>query len=215
MTSLALQNFKNKMAENVTILDTRNAADFSSGFIPGSIFIGLEGRFAEWAANIISFVKPILLITAPGKESEIASRLNRVGLDKIEGYLQGGFDVWINAGERTDMIINIEADELAMDIPHDNNLQVVDVRRETEFADGHVKDAINMPLNEMTDLALLADFVETQHLYVHSGNGYRSLIACSLLKSHGIHNLRNVLGGWEQIKEQATIKIATEPSMLN
>jgi len=91
----------------------------------------------------------------------------------------------------------------------------VDVRRETEFADGHVKDAINMPLNEMTDLALIADFEETQNLYIHSGNGYRSLIACSLLKSHGIHNLRNVQDGWEQIKEQATIKIATEPSMLN
>jgi len=212
---LTVSAFKNKMKDDVTILDTRHADIFTQGFVPGSLFIGLEGRFAEWAGSILSFAKPMLLITEPGKEEETIIRLARVGFSKMEGYLKGGFDAWKKAGEKVDMIIDVEADELAMDIPHDANLQVVDVRRETEFADGHVKGAINMPLNEMNDVALIADFEDHQNLYVHCGGGYRSVIACSLMKSHGLHNLRNVVGGWEKIKEEKTIKIAKDPSVLN
>ncbi|MEP7109979.1 MAG: rhodanese-like domain-containing protein [Ferruginibacter sp.] len=215
LTPLSIKAFKNKIEATVTVLDTRHGDIFPQGFLPGSIFIGLEGRFAEWAGSILSFTRPILLITEPGREEETVIRLTRVGFCGIEGYLEGGFDAWIKAGEKTDMIIEVEADELAMDIPHDPNLQVVDVRRETEFADGHIKTAINIPLNEMTDLALVAGFEENQNLYVHSRSGYRSLIACSLMKIHGLHNLRNISGGWEKIKEEHSIKIAREPSALN
>ena len=77
------------------------------------------------------------------------------------------------------MIINVEPDELVMDMPHDPNLVVVDVRRETEFADGHLKDALNLPLNEMTDVAELAQFDESQNIYIHCAGGYRSVIAAS------------------------------------
>ena len=215
LTPLSVEDFKSKIKEDVTILDTRAADIFSQGFIPGSIFIGLEGRFAEWAGNLLSFSKPLILITAQGKEEETVVRLARVGFSKMEGYLSGGFEAWKRKGEKIDMIIEVEADELAMDIPHDPNLQVVDVRREAEFADGHVKNAINMPLNDMTDLALIAGFEENQNLYLHCGGGYRSVIACSLLKSQGVHNLRNILGGWDKIKEEKSIKIEKEPSVLN
>lgn len=215
LTPLSVIDFKKSIIKDVTILDTRQADIFVQGFVPGSIFIGLEGRFAEWAGSILSFSKPMLLITEPGKEEESVVRLARVGFSKIEGYLDGSFEAWNKANEKIDMIINVEADELAMDIPYDSNLQVVDVRRETEFADGHVKNAMNMPLNEMTDVALIAGFEENQNLYVHCGGGYRSVIACSLMKSHGLHNLRNIVGGWEKIKEEKSIKIAKEPSVLN
>jgi hydroxyacylglutathione hydrolase len=215
LTALSIEAFKNKMKDDTTVLDTRQADIFTQGFVPGSIFIGLEGRFAEWAGSILSFTRPMLLITDPGKEEETIIRLARVGFSKMEGYLEGGFEAWKKAGEKTDMIIDVEADELAMDIPHDPHLQVVDVRREAEFADGHIKTAINIPLNEMTDLALIAGFEENQNLYVHCGSGYRSVIACSLMKSHGLNNLRNITGGWEKIKEETSIKIAREPSVLN
>jgi rhodanese-related sulfurtransferase len=101
----------------------------------------------------------------------------------------------------------VEADELAMDFPHDDNLIVVDVRKETEFADGHVKEAVNLPLNEINDPALIAHVEDSDNLYVHCAGGYRSVIACSILKKQGFHNLRNVLGGWKAISEQ---KIPTE-----
>jgi glyoxylase-like metal-dependent hydrolase (beta-lactamase superfamily II)/rhodanese-related sulfurtransferase len=215
LTPLTLQAFKNKMDEDVFVLDTRHADFFTEGFIPGSIFIGLEGRFAEWAGSILSFEKPILLVTENGKEEETVVRLARVGFAGIEGFLKGGFEAWRKAGEKIDMIISIEADELAMDIPHDPNLQVVDVRTEIEFADGHVKAAINMPLADMTDMAMLAGFEENQNLYLHCGGGYRSVIACSLLKKQGLHNIRNIAGGWAKIKEEKAIKIEKEASVLN
>lgn len=215
LTPLSVAAFKSKLKSDYTILDTRAADIFTQGFVPGSINIGLEGRFAEWAGSILSFSQPMLLITEPGKEEETIIRLARVGFSKMEGYLKGGFNAWKKAGEKIDLIIDVESDELAMDIPHDPNLQVIDVRKSAEFTEGHVKNAINLPLNEMTDLAQIANFEENQNLYVHCGGGYRSVIACSLLKSHGIHNIRNVIGGFEKIKQEATIKIVKDQSVLN
>ena len=215
LTPLSIVEFKKLLETDVLVLDTRHATVFTKGFIPGSIFIGLEGRFAEWAGSLLSFTKPMVLVTEPGKEEESVIRLARVGFDKIQGYLNGGFDTWLNAGETVDIIIDVEADELAMDIPHDPNLVVIDVRRETEFADGHIVNAQNLPLNEMNDVINLANFEDDQNLYVHCAGGYRSVIASSLLKREGTHNLRNVLGGWGKIKEQKTIKTEKEASVLN
>lgn len=214
LTPLSIIEFK-KMQEDMLVLDTRHATVFTKGFIPGSIFIGLEGRFAEWAGSILSFDKPMILVTEPGKEEETVIRLSRVGFNKMQGYLKGGFETWTNNGEAIDMIIDVEADELAMDIPHDPTLVVVDVRRETEFADGHIKDAQNLPLNEMNDVLNLAHFEDNQNLYIHCAGGYRSVIASSLLKREGVHNLRNVLGGWGKIKNQESIKIEKETRVLN
>ena len=215
LTPLSVADLKKLQDEDVLILDTRHASVFTKGFVPGSIFIGLEGRFAEWAGSLLSFDKPMVLVTEPGKEEETVIRLSRVGFDKIQGYLNGGFEAWQNAGETVDIIIDIEADELAMNIPHDPNLVVVDVRRETEFADGHIVDAQNLPLNEMNDVLNLSHFEDNQNLYIHCAGGYRSVIAASLLKRQGTHNLRNVLGGWGKIKEQKNIKTQKEASVLN
>ncbi|MBN8698288.1 MAG: MBL fold metallo-hydrolase [Chitinophagales bacterium] len=215
LTALSIGEFKKHMAQDVLVLDTRPATVFTKGFVPGSIFIGLEGRFAEWAGSLLPFDKPMILVTEPGKEEESVIRLSRVGFDKMEGFLQGGFEAWQAAGEAVDMIIDVEADELAMDIPHDPNLLVVDVRRETEYADGHIKNAQLLPLNEMNDLVNLAQFEEKQNLYVHCAGGYRSVIAASLLKRQGVHNLRNVLGGWGKIRLQENIVFEKETSVLN
>jgi rhodanese-related sulfurtransferase len=215
MKALSIAEFKQLIKEDTIILDTRHADVFTQGFIPGSVFIGLEGRFAEWAGSLLPFDAPIVLVTEPGKEKETIVRMARVGFSTIKGFLDGGYATWLNAGEEIDMIIDVEADELMMDIPHDKNLVVVDVRRSTEYADGHLKDALNLPLNEMTDPALMANLEETQNLYVHCAGGYRSVIASSLLKRQGIHNIRNITGGWGKIKEQEKAEIVKETSVLN
>jgi len=215
LTPLSIPDFKKLMNEDVLVLDTRHADIFTQGFVPGSIFIGLEGRFAEWAGSLLPFDSPMILVTEPGMEEDTVIRLARVGFDKMQGYLKGSFEAWQAAGEKVDMIINIEADELAMDIPHDDHLVVVDVRRETEFADGHVKGAQNIPLNEMTDVATIANFEDNQNLYVHCAGGYRSVIASSLIKRQGVHNLRNVVGGWDKIKEEKGITVEKDASVLN
>jgi hydroxyacylglutathione hydrolase len=212
---LSIEDVKKYVDNDAIIVDTRPSSAFTLGFIPGSIFIGLEGRFAEWAGSILPFDKDFILVCESDKEKEAVTRLARVGFSRFVGFLKGGIDAWKEAGEGLDMIIDVEADELAMDIPFDENLVVVDVRRETEYADGHVKDAINLPLNDMTDPANMAQFEEDQNIYVHCAGGYRSVIAASLLKRQGIHNIRNILGGWGKIKEQEKIKTDKEKSVLN
>lgn len=216
LTPLSVADFKEKISrDEMIILDTRKASDFTPEFVPGSISIGLEGRFAEWAGSLLPFNQPIVLVTEIGKERETVVRLARVGFSLIEGYLDGGLPAWKKAGEPIDMIIDVEPDELAMDLPYDKNLVVVDVRRETEFADGHVRGAMNIPLNDMMDPGNLSSLEEHLNLYVHCAGGYRSVIASSLLKRQGIHNLRNVLGGWGVIKDQKGIEIVKENSVLN
>jgi rhodanese-related sulfurtransferase len=212
---LSVDEVKKAFKDDVLILDTRPADVFTQGFIPGSVFIGLEGRFAEWAGSLLPFDKPMILVSEPGKEKETIIRLARVGFSKVIGYVNGGFDAWKASGQEIDMIINVEADELAMDIPFDENLVVLDVRKPTEFADGHVKDALNIPLNDLTDPLNMSAIEEEQNVYVHCAGGYRSVIASSLLKRQGIHNLRNILGGWNKIKEQEKIKTEKENSVLN
>jgi glyoxylase-like metal-dependent hydrolase (beta-lactamase superfamily II)/rhodanese-related sulfurtransferase len=206
---------KLKDDDNIILLDTRNETEFTAGFVPGSISIGLDGRYAEWAGSLLPFDKTILIIAADGKEKESVVRLTRVGFSKFAGFLQGGFQSWADAGEAADMIINIAPDELAMDIPFDKKLVVVDVRRETEFAEGHVTDAMNIPLETLTDPASMTNLEDSQNLYLHCAGGYRSVIAASLLKRQGLHNLYNIEGGYNKIKEQKNISTEKETSVLN
>lgn len=216
LTPLSVEDFASKATnDNTIILDTRPGAEFTESFIPDSIFIGLEGRFAEWAGNLLPFDKPLLLVTPIGKERETVIRLARVGFSLFEGYLNGGMDAWKKAGKPLDMVINVEADELAMDLPFDDRLIVLDVRKEAEFADGHVKDAVNTPLSNLTDPGSMSPIQDEDNLYINCASGYRSVIAASLLKRQGIHNLRNVLGGWKAIKEEPKIPTEKNKAALN
>ncbi|QES89956.1 MBL fold metallo-hydrolase [Rhizosphaericola mali] len=211
LQALDVDSFEVKSKEeNVIILDTRNESDFTDGFIPTSIFIGLNGRFAEWAGSLLPFDATLLLVTDEGKEKETATRLARVGFEKFGGYLKGGFDAWKNAGKQIDLVVNIPADEVAMDYQFDDNLIILDVRKESEYAEGHVVKADNIPLDKLIDPAgYLADMEELFNVYLHCAGGYRSVIAASLIKRQGFHNIHNILGGYAALKET---KIPTEKS---
>ena len=202
MKALSVAAFKEQITTfEPIILDTRNAEVFTQGFVPGSISIGLEGRFAEFAGSILPFDQAILLVCEPGTEKESIVRLARVGFENIIGHLAGGFNAWVTAGETPDLIIDVEADELAMDIPFDPNMVIVDVRKTSEFDKGHIKEALTIPLDELTDPASMANFDDNQNIYIHCAGGYRSVIASSLIKRQGIHNIRNVVGGFKAISE--------------
>lgn len=209
LQALSIATFKAKVAEGALILDTRNATEFTEGFVPESISIGLDGRFAEWAGILLPFGTEIVLVTEAGKEEESVTRLARIGYDTVSGYLEGGFPAWAAAGETVDMIIDIDADELAMDLPHDPKLEILDVRKESEFETGHVQGALNMPLNTFSDILNIANVDTDKNLYIHCAGGYRSVIAASLLKRQGFHNLRNVLGGFGKIKETSGIPLVS------
>jgi hydroxyacylglutathione hydrolase len=213
---LSLEAFRKLVKEeDAVILDTRDPVVFTEGFVPGAISIGLDGRFAEWAGSLLPFDKPMVLVTEPGKEKESAIRLARVGFDKMQGFLDGGYETWKASGNPIDMIINVEADEMIMDLPYDPKLLIVDVRREPEFADGHIKGAQNIPLDTLTDPGTMALIEDTHNVYLHCAGGYRSVIAASLLKKQGIHNLHNISGGWAAIQALPNVEIVQDKALLN
>jgi rhodanese-related sulfurtransferase len=201
--------------ESIVILDSRNAGAFTDGFVPGSLFIGRDGNFVEWALDLLSPSAGIILIAEAGKEAESIGLLAGAGFTCIEGFLKGGFEAWKAAGEEIDMIINVDAAEMAMDIPFDENLVILDVRRPVEYAEGHVENAVNIPLSDLSDPGNLVQLEERDNLYIHCARGYRSVIAASLLKQQGYNNLRNISGGWEFIRHTKGIKIVKETSALN
>lgn len=211
LRALSIAEFKEKAKDDHTlILDTRPSTVFTGGFVPESISIGLDGRYAEWAGTLLPFHQPILLVAERGKEEESITRLARVGIDSIIGYLDGGFEAWQAAGEKIDLIIDVEPDELAMDMPHDPKLEVIDVRKESEWEAGHVQGSSNLPLSTLMDPLTIASVSDDNNLYIHCAGGYRSVIAASILKRQGYHNLRNVLGGFGKMKDVKGLKIIAQ-----
>ncbi len=180
------------------VLDVRTQQDFVKGHIPRSIFIGLNGDFAPWVGALIADVaQPILLITPEGQEEEAVTRLSRVGFDHTLGYLKGGFDAWKKAGKEIDTIDSRPATELSKELS-DKNASVFDVRKETEYRSEHLLGAENTPLDNLNEH--LSEFPEDKPFYMHCAGGYRSVIAASILKSRGIHNLVDIGGGFDAIK---------------
>ncbi|MGB0428148.1 MAG: MBL fold metallo-hydrolase [Flavobacteriales bacterium] len=180
------------------ILDVRHQDEFVKGHIPRSIFIGLDGGFAPWVGALIADVKqPILLVTPPGREEEAVTRLSRVGFDQALGYLKGGFETWKQAQLDYDDIRSISAEEFKNELKNSNQ-PVFDVRKESEYLSEHVLGAVNTPLDFLN--THLAEFPE-EPFFVHCAGGYRSVIASSVLKSRGIHNLIDVKGGFKAIRE--------------
>lgn len=184
-------------ASGALILDTRNNKEFSSAFIPQSINIGLDGDFAPWVGAMVVDVKqPILLLTEPGTEEEAITRLSRVGFDNILGHLSGGMQSWIDDGRETDHIHRISAEQFAAGIiPGKRN--IIDLRKESEYASQHLQEANNKPLAYINDW--ISDIQPDKHYYLHCAGGYRSMIAASILQSRGYRNFTEVEGGFNAI----------------
>ena len=181
------------------MLDVRPASSFAKAHIPNSIFIGLEGDFAPWVGALIVDVKhPILLIAEEGKEEEAVTRLARVGFDQVLGYLEGGIANWQAAEKEIDQVQNISATELAAQYTSEK-LAIFDVRKESEFQSTHVVDAQSVPLSQLN--RHLAVFPQKSPFFVHCAGGYRSMIAASILKSRGYHEVVNIEGGFKAIEQ--------------
>ena len=178
------------------ILDTRHQDTFIHGFIPQSIFIGIKGSFAMWVGALIPDIKQEILIVAdPGMEEEVVTRLSRVGYDNCIGFLDGGFDAWKSSGKEVDALAQVTAEELKGIA----NATVVDVRKSGEYLSEHLIDAINVELDYINDQ--MSSVPQEGTFYVHCAGGYRSVIASSILKARGYHNMVDVAGGFKAIQE--------------
>ncbi|QRR02081.1 MBL fold metallo-hydrolase [Dyadobacter sandarakinus] len=179
------------------VLDTRKTADFTKGFIPNSINIGIDGSFAPWVGALIPDLKQnILLVTEPGREQEVATRLARVGYDHAIGYLDRGYASWPESGMEADAIESVSPQEFAQRFA-EGQLEIIDVRKPGEYEAGHIEGAKNLPLDYINDL--MPEFSRDKMLYVHCAGGYRSMIAASILKSRGFEQVVNVEGGYAEV----------------
>jgi len=194
--SLTAKEVNNMIKEKVTILDVRSVEDFSSSHIPGSIFIGLDGRFAPWVGEILEDVSKKLILIAPeGREKEAIIRLSRVGFDNVIGYLEGGIYSWIKNGGIINKVLNESASKFST---IDNDKDILDVRSKNEHKSESLLNSVNIPLIDLSKSIDKVSFEKT--FYVHCKGGYRSMIAASILLANGISNFSNIPGGYDKIK---------------
>lgn len=207
-TALSPEEFEQTANETeALVLDVRNEKIFVNGFIPRSIFIGIDGGFAPWVGALVKDVnQPILLVAPEGREEEVITRLARVGFDNTIGYLEGGIEAWKAAGKETDTLLSITAEEFAKQYDQEK-LPVIDVRKPGEYDASHLPDAILAPLDFLNDY--LNAIPKKQDFYIHCAGGYRSVIAASILKSRGYHNMIDIAGGFGAIRK-TPLEITTE-----
>lgn len=215
LNALAVDEFE-KLAnqKEILVLDTRSPQVFKDNFISGALNIGIDGSFAPWVGALISDLQqPIILVTEIGREKEVVTRLARVGYDNVLGYLEGEIEAWMETGRATKQIKSIPATEFEQHYAN-NNITILDVRKNSEYIAEHVIEAQNFPLGDIQKAITTLDKSATY--YVHCAGGYRSMIASSILKANGFNHLIDVAGGFRAIAPTNIPKTAYVcPSTLN
>ena len=199
---LSVSEFESLISDrNNLVLDVRTQKEFIENHIPGSLFIGLNGGFAPWVGALINNIKQSILLVVPeGKSKEAITRLARVGYDHTIGYLQGGMQAWVAAGKAVDQLTSISSVEFENHTKKEV-LSILDVRKKAEYDTMHLKlDGLQHLSLDQINLKL--DKIDTQKTYyIHCAGGYRSVIAASILKANGFHNVIDIAGGFSAIKK--------------
>ena len=186
--------------EGALVLDTRPQDKFAKSHIPNSIFIGIDDTFAPWVGALVpDLEQPIIFLAEEGREEEVVTRLSRVGYDNTLGYLQGGIEAWKAAGKEIDTVTSIPAVDFAGKYKKAGNINILDVRKPSEYETEHVENAVNFPLDYINENMDEVDRDTEYH--VHCLGGYRSMIAASILKSRGYHNVIDIAGGFREIEK--------------
>ncbi len=193
------------------IMDVRDKTVFVKGFVPNSIFIGLDGSFAPWVGALLPDLQhPILVIAPEGREEETVKRLARIGADNVLGYLKGGFEGWKAEGREVDSIDTIDAAAFAE--KYNDKLPVLDVRKPGEFSADHVENAKNLPLDFINER--MSEINKETEYYLHCRSGYRSTVASSILKARGFSKLINVQDKFDEISKIVPVTDYVCPSTL-
>jgi glyoxylase-like metal-dependent hydrolase (beta-lactamase superfamily II)/rhodanese-related sulfurtransferase len=183
------------LAEGGIALDVRPGEEFAAGHVPGSVNIALSGQFASWAGALLGLdARPVLIAESEDAVAEARMRLARIGLEDARGYLKGGVDAWRKAGLPLSELPQIAVEALSQQL-QGSDMQVLDVRREREWEDGHIEGAAWWPLDNFKVAPPEID--RDVRIAVHCKGGYRSMIACSLLQRAGFQNVVNVVGGFD------------------
>jgi len=190
--------------EGAIVLDVRSTEDYVQGSVPLSLNIGLDGQFASWAGTLVDASRNLVIVARDEAEAaEARTRLARVGLEKVVGWLEGGLAEWTQAGFPKETMDRVSVGELHEALskgepPTGRDFQVVDVRRAGEWTSGHIEGAIHAPLHVLEDHAAYLD--PAIRTYVVCGGGYRSVMAAELLREIGVKEFVDVSGGMAEWK---------------
>ena len=195
------------LSKKATVIDCRKPQEFALSHIPNSLFIGIDGGFAPWAASVMKKLdEEVLLLVEEGREHEAVTRLARVGIDNTIGFLNGGITAWENAGYKTEMVHSIDAIQFESEVNTESN--IIDVRNNGEYANGHLKNSVFRPLDQIHEN--ISEYQSETDYYIHCQGGYRSMIACSILKASGVHNITDIKGGFGAIAKSTSLQITNE-----
>lgn len=194
METLSLDEVLQLQREGAQIVDVRSPADFEGAHFKGSINIGLTGKYATWCGTLLTTTRPIAIISEEGEEEEAIMRLGRIGFDNVAGYLVHGMHSLNHHPELIGSIDRVTAVALSERLAAGNTPTVLDVRNEREWANGHLVDSLNIPLNHLEER--IGEIPNDRPLVVHCESGYRSAIACSLLAKHG-RATEDMVGGFK------------------
>ncbi len=190
---LSLEQLLGLVESGAQLLDTRDQAEFEGAHIRGALNIGLGGSFATWCGTILDHERPVVLVADPGRETEAATRLGRIGFDTVVGYLAGGMQQLDDAPELIERTERITASSATEQLAASAGPLMVDVRTTPEWRVAHVDGAINLPLSQLSER--VAELPPDRPLIVYCASGYRSAIATSLLSREGLPQVANMVGG--------------------
>jgi hypothetical protein len=214
---LPIEQFKELLGNpDHVLIDTRSKNQWTESHIPNSLHITPATVKYAVAMGSITKNSPLLLVLDPNFENETLTYFKEAGFSNIIGYLNGSFEAWQIAGNKHDMLIEVEVDELAMDIPFDEFLMPLDIRTEIDYNKSHIKNSISLPLAEFMDPGSMSELDEHFNIYVISEDGTTNTLAASILKKQGIHNIRIVNGGWggiELLKEKFSFDSIKRPTI--
>jgi hydroxyacylglutathione hydrolase len=193
------------------ILDTRDPAEFAAAHLAGSINIGLGGQYATWAGTVLNREHPIVIIAAPGRETESATRLGRIGFDDVAGYLKDGLQSLASRPDLTIATDRLSAPFAAELLSSPEPPLTIDVRAPGERDQKFIVGSVSIPLNHLVEHS--AQLPKDRSLLVYCAGGYRSSIAASLLQGNGFNHVSEIAGGlagWEAAK--LPVQTAATPS---
>ena len=197
LSALSPSEAADKQNEGAVVLDTRSSARFGAGHVPGSIHIALCGQFASWTGTLLGLETPVVLVADDAvRVEEARTRLARVGIENVAGYLGNGILAWEQAGFPLDVVEQISVLQLYEQLcEHPGKTEVVDVRRPAEWETGHIEQAVLQPLHKLS--TMLGELPRDVPIAVNCASGFRSSIGASLLQRAGFKQVMNVVGGFD------------------
>jgi hydroxyacylglutathione hydrolase len=198
---LTLARLVELIEQGAQLLDTRDAAEFEGAHLRGAVNVGLGGSYATWCGTVLDRDRPVVLIADPGREVEAATRLGRIGFDNVAGYLAGGMQALDDASQLVARTARVTPAALAEQLASGHPPLLVDVRTEREWRAGRIDGAVNIPLSRLANE--LARLPSAWPVVAYCASGYRSAIACSVMRRAGRRGVNDLVGGieaWESAR---------------